>query len=400
MLPAPLVEVTEVEEILKRGQVPPLVKSTHVYRPEASILIQKLLRDLQSTDGWVVLFGIAGCGKSVLASEALRDAKLLREVFAGRVYWVDMGEGDTMQCSSDMDESELLVKLQNLILRLDKARYQPPNLTAAQNYLQKVITEQHPKCLLVLDNLWRADVAKYFSVRCRVLATTRNAAVAQSVSTPSKASLDVSNMFTEEQSRLLLAKWVQKSPDELPVHAEVIVQLSNGSPLVISIIGALLRTNPTEARWVQCVEKLQSRRLSISLRRPPVGWQYHNMTLLNSIELGISALDQELREYFYHLVVLDNNVAITSEALAVMWDTDEMDAEAIMLRMCVCVVVHVLCCVRVCVCARACVCVCVCAVGYLSKSRICIQRSIFVIPYPPPLPSNIKYQNSVTSKAI
>ncbi|XP_065912607.1 apoptotic protease-activating factor 1-like isoform X2 [Dysidea avara] len=324
-------EVTKVEEVLKTGQVPPLVRSTHVYRPEASTLVQQLLQGLHNTDGWVVLYGIAGCGKSVLASEALRDAKLLREVFPGGVYWVDMGEGDAL--SSDMDESELLVKMQNLILRLDKARYQPPNLRAAQSYLQNVIMEQHPKCLLVLDNLWRADVAKYFSVRCRVLATTRNASVAQSVSTPSKASLDVSNMFTEEQLRLLLAKWVQKSLDELPVHADIIVQLSNGSPLVISLIGALLRTNPTDARWVQCMEKLRSRRLSIALRRPPMGWQYRNMTLLSSIELSISALDQELREYFYHLVVLDNNVAITSEALAVVWDTDEMDAEAIMLQL-------------------------------------------------------------------
>ena len=306
----------------------------------------------------------------MLACEALRNAKLLREVFPGGVYWVDMGEGNTMQWSTDMDKSELLVKIQNLILRLDKARYQPPNLAAAQSYLQKVIEEQHPKCLLVLDNLWRADVAKYFSVRCRVLATTRNATVAQSVSTPSIASLDVSNMFTEEQLRLLLAKWVQKSPDELPVHADIVVQLSNGSPLVISIIGALLRTNPTDARWAQCIEKLQSRRLSISLRRPPQGWQYRNMTLLNSIELGISALDQELQEYFYHLVVLDNNVAITSEALAVMWDTDEMDAEAIMLRTYVELRCTVLCCTQAAsvnalfVCSvRACVCVCVCLYG-------------------------------------
>lgn len=311
------------------------MKSTHVYRPDSSLLVQELLRGLQNADGWVVLYGIAGCGKSVLASEALRDAKLLREVFPGGVYWVDMGEGDNTRVSSDMEESELLVKMQNLILRLDNARYQPQNLAAAQSYLQRVIAEQHPKCLLVLDNLWRTDVAKYFSVRCRVLATTRNATVTQSVSTLSISSLDVSDMFTEEQLRLLLAKWVQKSPDELPVHADVIVQLSNGSPLVISLIGALLRTNPTEARWVQCTEKLRSRQLSIALRRPPVGWQYRNMTLLKSIELSISVLDQELREYFNHLVVLDNNVAITSEALAVMWDTDEMDAEGIMLRKCV-----------------------------------------------------------------
>lgn len=297
-------------------------------RPQVSFLVRRLLRDLQTTDGWVVVYGMAGCGKSVLAAETLRDSSLLKEVFPGGVFWVDMGEGTT----SRFDEALLLMKMQNLILRLDKSRYQPRNLEAAQSYLQRVILEQHPRCLLVLDNLWSADVAKYFSVRCRVLVTTRNAGVANLVQTSSRGSLDVSSLFNDEQLLQLLAKWVNKSPEELPPHGDVIVQLSGGSPMIISIIGALLRSNPTEARWQACNEKLQSRRLSIQLRRPPAEWQYPNMTLVHSIELSINSLDDELKKYFQHLVVLDYHVAISSEALAILWDTDPMDAEDIMSR--------------------------------------------------------------------
>lgn len=318
-----------MEEILKKGEVPPLLKSIHVYRPEASHLVRELLRKLQDTDGWVVLFGMAGCGKTVLISEALRDHSLLKEVFPGGVFWVDMGENVT----SCVDEAILLMKMQNLILRLDKSRYQPTNLIAAKSYLQKVISEQHPRCLLVLDNLCNSDVAKYFSVRCRVLVTTRNAGVARSVQTPSLASLDVSSMFTDDQLRWLLTKWVRKmSPTELPVHADIIVELSGGSPMIISLIGALLRNNPTTARWEACTEKLRSRRLSIQLRRAPAEWQYSSSTLLGSIELSINSLDDELKEFFQQLVVLDYHVAITSNALATLWDTDTMDAEEIMSR--------------------------------------------------------------------
>ena len=79
------------------------------------------------------------------------------------------------------------------------------------------------------------------------------------------------------------------------------------------------------------MEKLRSRRKNISFCRPSMGWQYRNMTMLSSIELGISALDQALRL----LLSLTTTLAITSETLAVMWDTDEMDAEAIMLLKCV-----------------------------------------------------------------
>lgn len=315
--------------MLKKGEVPPLVRSTHVYRPETSDLVRQLLCKLQTTDGWVVLFGIAGCGKSVLAAEALRDSNLMKEVFPGGVFWVDMGEG----MGANVDKAVLLMKMQNLILRLDESRYQPKNLEAAQSYLQTVISEQYPRCLLVLDNLWSPEVAKYFSVRCRVLVTTRNAAVAHSVQTPSKASLDVSSMFTEDQLLWLLTKWVNKSsPMELPSHADIIVQLSGGSPMIISIIGALLRSNPTEARWQACTEKLQSRRLSIQVRRPPAEWQYASRTLVDSIELSINSLDEESKKFFQHLVVLDYHIAISSEALAVLWDVDEMDAEDIMSR--------------------------------------------------------------------
>ena len=315
--------------MLKKGEVPPLLRSTHVYRPETSYLVRQLLRDLHTTDGWVVLYGIAGCGKSVLAAEALRDGNLLKEVFPGGVFWVDMGEGT----ATNIDKAVLLMKMQNLILRLDKSRYQPKNLEAAQSYLQTVISEQHPRCLLVLDNLWSAEVAKYFSVRCRVLVTTRNAAIAHSVQTPSLGSLDVSSLFTEDQLLWLLTKWVNKSlPIELPPHADIIVQLSGGSPMIISIIGALLRSNPTEARWQACTEKLQSRRLSIQVRRPPPEWQYASKTLVHSIELSISSLNEELKKFFQHLVVLDYHIPISSEALAVLWDVDVMDAEDIMSR--------------------------------------------------------------------
>jgi len=323
-------ESVKVEEILKKGEVPLLVRSTHVYRPEATFLLRKLLRDLEKTDGWVVLYGSAGCGKTVLACEALRDSSLLHDIFPGGVFWVDMGEPTT----SHVDEAVLLMQMQNLIMRLDKSRIQPTNLKAAQSHLRTVISEQHPKCLLVLDNLWNVNVAKYFSVRCRVLVTTRNAGVARLVQTESKGSLDISSMFTDDQLLWLLTKWVNKSsPEELPPHADTIVKLSEGSPMIISIIGALLRNNPSETRWAACTQKLRSRQLSITLHNPPAEWQYSSNTLLRSIELSITSLDTNLKKFFQHLVVLDYHVLISSEALAMLWGTDDaIDAEEIMSR--------------------------------------------------------------------
>ena len=45
------------------------------------------------------------------------------------------------------------------------------------------MSEQHPRSLLVLDDLWEPEAAQAFSVRCRTLATTRNIDIAETVVT-------------------------------------------------------------------------------------------------------------------------------------------------------------------------------------------------------------------------
>lgn len=45
------------------------------------------------------------------------------------------------------------------------------------------MNEQYPQSLLVLDDIWEPETAQYFAVRCRTLATSRNADVANAIST-------------------------------------------------------------------------------------------------------------------------------------------------------------------------------------------------------------------------
>ena len=143
-------------------------------------------------------------------------------------------------------------------------------------------------------------------------------------------------MFRNDQLRKVLAKWVNKSPKELPPYADVTVNLSRGLPMIISLIGALLRNNSSEAHWKAYNEKLKSDLLSIQLPHPPDQWQYHSMELVASIKLSINEMDKTLKKFFRYLVVLDYHISISSEALAVLWSTtDVMKAENIMLRECV-----------------------------------------------------------------
>ena len=169
----------------------------YVDRPEMTETIRSQLRQLKGTDGWVVVHGMAGFGKTILASEAIRDASLLREVFPGGVHWLHVGQMVTKD--GDIDQAKLLTRLQNLIVRLDDEVARPPNLEAATNTLQRILCEKYPRCLLVLDDIWSPEVAQAFSVRCCTMVTSRNSAVGSMVQAPKVTAIPITSGFSEEE---------------------------------------------------------------------------------------------------------------------------------------------------------------------------------------------------------
>lgn len=71
---------TSVKTVLCEGGVPqrPVV---FVTRPKLVDAIKQKLYCLGSDPGWVTVYGMAGCGKTVLTAEALRDHQLLKGTF-------------------------------------------------------------------------------------------------------------------------------------------------------------------------------------------------------------------------------------------------------------------------------------------------------------------------------
>ena len=331
----------------------------YVERAETIAKIRNELRKLKDTDGWLVLHGMAGFGKTILAAEAVRDARLLREVFhPGGVHWLTVGQ--LTNARGELDKANLLTKIQNLIVRLDKGGHRPPNLEAATDYLQKVISEQHPYSLLILDDVWSPEVAEVFSVRCRTMVTTRNALVASSVQSPNIYSVSVSDGFSDEEGKILLAQWVKRTVSELPGEAETIIKYCRGSPMAIALIGAILRKNPKVARWKAITQKLMESYSHISALHvtPRVNeWNYQHPTLNASIQLSEESLSDGLLELFQSLVVFDYDTLVPSPALETIWGQDIFEVEDNMAG------------VRVCVC----VCVCWCMQVHTCASSACLS---------------------------
>ena len=53
----------------------------------------------------------------------------------------------------------------------------------------QIIAEQYPKSLLILDDVWSAQVARAFDIHCPTLITSRNAKVVSGFTAPKRISV-------------------------------------------------------------------------------------------------------------------------------------------------------------------------------------------------------------------
>ena len=270
--------------------------------------IRTALRALKEKAGWVILHGMAGCGKTVLGSEALRAAVLLEECFPGGVHWIRIGP---------VDQSKLLMRMQNLCARLDPdhSRQPPRNTEEAKDRLRVLFAHHYPRSLLVLDDLWHSSDVKFFDIRCRIMVTTRDAGIANLVG-GSKAKVHVGEGFTENESLQILAQWTNQAVVSLPKEARDIFHLTNGSPLAISMIGGLLRDHPK--RWQYYVSQL--RKKNVSKLKPKFEYEYP--TLSEAIRMSINNLNDELREVYDDFALFDEDSKVPAQVLCILWDEE------------------------------------------------------------------------------
>ncbi|XP_022083681.1 apoptotic protease-activating factor 1-like [Acanthaster planci] len=307
----------EVQIVMTRGGVPPR-PAVFMSRMDKVREIREALFQLQDKIGWVLVHGMGGIGKSVLAAEAVRNSKILTKVFPGGVFWVAI---------SNIDKSKLLTKLQNLCARLDQESRPPPlNLEEAKDRLRLVLVEQHPRSLLILDDIWSTKVARIFDVQCRVLVTTRDKSVVDTISSP-VTTISLEHGFSESQALETLALWTEKPRKELPPEAHQIYEASKGNPLVISLIGGLLRDHPH--RWEYYLKKLKEKKYS-RLRKAS-SYEYESVD--EAMGVSVDQLPDESRELYFDFVIFDGGVKISAKVLSILWDIEMESVEDEMLQL-------------------------------------------------------------------
>ncbi|XP_021564021.1 apoptotic protease-activating factor 1 isoform X3 [Carlito syrichta] len=306
-----------VRTVLCEGGVPqrPVV---FVTRKKLVSAIQQKLFKLNGEPGWVTIYGMAGCGKSVLAAEAVRDNSLLEGCFPGGVHWVSIGK---------QDKSGLLMKLQNLCTRLDQdesfSRRLPLNIEEAKDRLRILMLRKHPRALLILDDVWDPWVLKAFDNQCQILLTTRDKSVTDSVMGP-KYVVPVESGLGKEKGLEILSLFVNMKKADLPEQAHSIIKECKGSPLVVSLIGALLRDFPN--RWEYYLRQLQNKQF----KRIRKSSSYDYEALDEAMSISVEMLREDIKDYYTDLSIFQKDVKVPTKVLCILWDMETEEVEDIL----------------------------------------------------------------------
>uniref|UniRef100_A0A1A7XJQ4 Apoptotic protease-activating factor 1 n=2 Tax=Iconisemion striatum TaxID=60296 RepID=A0A1A7XJQ4_9TELE len=308
-----------VQAVLSEGGVPqrPVV---FVSRPELVNRVQEKLYRLHKNSGWVTIFGMAGSGKSVLASEAVRHHGLIEECFPGGIHWLSIGQ---------LDKPDLLVKIQSLCFRLEQSLdaqslHRPlSSLDEAKERLRFLMLRKYPRSLLILDDIWDSTVLKVFDVHCRVLLTSRNKSIAESVS-GSKHEVEVESGLDDKKALEILSLYTNSELKKLPADAYSIVRECKGSPLVLSLIGALLKEKPN--RWSYYLRQLQQKQF----KRIRKSSSYDYDALDQAMAASIEVLPEDHQELYKDFTVLEKDVKIPAKVLSVLWDLELEEVEDIL----------------------------------------------------------------------
>ena len=126
----------------------------------------------------------------------------------------------------------------------------------------------------------------------------------------------IEDALTDDQSKTILAQWTHQNTSSLPKEAVGLIKQCQGSPLAISMIGALLRGHSN--RWGYYLKQLQDG--NVSRLKSKLAYDYP--TLCEAISISVSNLPQEFREKYVYFAVFDEDSRIPASVLGLLWDAD------------------------------------------------------------------------------
>jgi WD40 repeat protein len=315
-----------LEDILQphgRVELPACLKQTYVTAPalpfnyiERADVLANLQEALfidpaRPSIAMTALHGMGGAGKTVLAL-GLVSNEVIQQAFPDGIVWVDIGE---------KSKNDLTARIREVGKALGDNPANYDGELSAKNAYRSLM--RNKAALIVLDDVWRASDIEPFRVdspRSRLLFTTRDVSLAGSMG----ARLIESGFLSHDESRQMLAEYIDLSIQNLPPIADDILGECGGLSLGIAIIGAMLFATKGDSRsWQRILQLLKA----ADLERIELQFSnYPHPNLLRALQVSVEALDPSTRERYLALAVVHENLPIDPVVQQVLWNADQSGA--------------------------------------------------------------------------
>ncbi|KAI4502395.1 hypothetical protein M0802_002307 [Mischocyttarus mexicanus] len=312
--------------------LPPISPLT-INRDDKNKQLIEALKKLKP-DGYLILHGMKGFGRSSLTASTLNDANLAKDLFNNKIYWLKFGYNKNCKYK---DEDKHLYKQfieEEITIQLSGLYYRIMNQELAQNELYKLFLsnyfnkKENHNALLVLEDVYDKNFIDAFDFKCKTLVITTDLDVLDG---RRGIVIKMNDGFTEAETLGLFAKVLDTSVDKLPLEAKLIHKECKGMPLLIAMFSANFEEfkhdmNSRNNRWQHYLKCIQNKDNTIMNK-----FLEKQETIFN---MSIDRLPPNLKAYYEQLAIFSEDVNITPKTLEVLWSQNLFEVEEIMLELC------------------------------------------------------------------
>lgn len=311
------------------------------------------------TNAWLLFYGMAGQGKSVMTAAALRqNHHILAEKFSGGVIWLKVGYSRVCDCpcaEADDQVRGVLSRLNEHVNEIQSPcgapRLQEDDVNPLKLRIKRrLITRQYRKSetldsdspvtpslfLIILDDMWDQNVIMALAdLPAAFIVTSRDAKILQRVSGPVKPVV-IQEDLTDAEAACLVASRAGMSVDcFLPGNPlGHIPPLCRGCPLTATLIGCLLSSPPhSVSHYLVQTNITGGPAPIIDWTKVQCASSYTYDSFYEAVLASLNRLSPEARRCYEKFVIFEDDCPQTAEVFAVYWSCTTQEAVEILMKL-------------------------------------------------------------------
>ncbi|RDD38891.1 Apoptotic protease-activating factor 1 [Trichoplax sp. H2] len=287
--------------------LPPTPESHYIIRQTFVDKICSHLKDIDNSQGHLLIHGMAGCGKTIAVCQSVRMVFEQGYFQSHGVYWAKLG---------DIGKDKLFTILKSLCIKIGVTWKEPPqNLEEIDAYAKQYFEENQDKnnILFIFDDIWQKSHYNYLRFASKSIATSRFLHPENKLH---YKCISASDRFTYEEAIKVLAK--NRNIQDLQSlynnrNIALAIESCGGLPLAIALIGGLHLQ--TDKQWESVIKVIEKKEIGDL----PANYDFN---LFGTFSLSIKELEGKKKQCFLLLGVF-KKVKIPIGSIMSLWKQNE-----------------------------------------------------------------------------